>query len=76
MSDPVEELSRKARALPPEDRARLAEELLASLQQDRDPDIEAAWDEEIRRRIAEIENGTATLVPAEQVFAEVSKLFK
>jgi putative addiction module component (TIGR02574 family) len=76
MSDPVEELSRKARALPPEDRARLAEELLASLYQDREPDIEAAWDDEIRRRIAEIENGTATLVPAEQVFAEVSKLFK
>ncbi len=76
MSDLVEELSQKARALPPAERARLAEELLASLHEDRDPEIEAAWDEEIRRRIVEIENGTAKLIPADEVFAEIRKLLK
>lgn len=76
MPDLVEELSQKACALPPADRARLAEELLASLHEDRDPGIDAAWDEEIRRRIAEIENGTAKLVPADEVFAEIRKMFK
>jgi putative addiction module component (TIGR02574 family) len=75
MSDPVEELSRKARALPPEDRIRLAEELLASVQEV-DPEVEAAWEEEIRRRVAEIDNGTATLIPADEVFAEVRRLLK
>jgi putative addiction module component (TIGR02574 family) len=75
MSDLVEELSRRARALPPEERVRLAEELLATVQEI-DPEVEAAWDEEIKRRIAEIDSGTATLIPAEEVFAEVRRLIK
>ncbi|HTT13900.1 MAG TPA: addiction module protein [Burkholderiaceae bacterium] len=75
MSDLVEELAKKARSLPPEDRVRLAEELLATVQET-DEDVEAAWEEEIRRRVAEIESGTAKLVPADEVFAEVRRLIK
>ena len=75
MSDLVEELAKKARSLPPEERVRLAEELLATVQEV-DPDVEAAWEEEIRRRVAEIESGTAKLVPADEVFAEVRRLIK
>ncbi len=75
MSDLVEELSHKARALPPEDRVRLAEELLASVQEV-DAEAEAAWEEEIKRRIAEIDSGKAKLIPAEEVFAEVRRLLK
>lgn len=75
MSDLVEELARKARALSPEERIRLAEELLATVQEV-DPEVEAAWDEEIRRRVAEIESGNAKLIPAEEVFAEVRRLIK
>jgi len=71
----VEELSRKALALSPEDRLRLAEELLATVQ-DVDADVEAAWDEEIKRRLAEIDDGTAKLVPAVEVFAEVRRLLR
>jgi len=70
MSDLVAELSAQAKALPPEDRARLAEELLASL----DPhvsEVESAWDEVLRRRIDEIDRGAVQLVPADQAFAEV-----
>lgn len=75
MSDLVDELSRKAQALPPEDRVRLAEELLATIQEP-DLEVEAAWGAEIKRRIAEIDNGTAKLIPAEEVFAEVRRLIK
>ena len=75
MSDLVDELSRKARALPPEERVRLAEELLATVQEV-DPEVEAAWHEEIRRRIEEIDSGKAKLIPAEEVFAEVRRLIK
>ncbi|HVC10307.1 MAG TPA: addiction module protein [Burkholderiales bacterium] len=74
-SDLVDELSHKARALPPEDRVRLAEELLASVQEV-DAEAEAAWEEEIKRRIAEIDSGKAKLIPAEEVFAEVRRLLK
>jgi putative addiction module component (TIGR02574 family) len=73
MSSLFEELAKQARSLPPEDRVRLAEELLATVQETEE-DVEAAWEEEIRRRVAEIENGTAKLVPADEVFAEVRRL--
>jgi putative addiction module component (TIGR02574 family) len=76
MPDLVTELSQRARALAPEDRARLAEELLASLEADRDPQVDAAWDEELRRRIAEVESGAVKLVPADEVFARVRRALR
>lgn len=72
MHDPIADLSARAKALPPEDRARLAEELLASLDP-RDSDVEAAWGVEIRRRVEEVERGAVELVPADQVFASVRR---
>ena len=75
MSSLIDELSRKARALPPEERIRLAEELISSVQ-DSDEEIEAAWAEEIERRLEEVENGTAKLIPAEEVFAEIRRILK
>ncbi len=76
MPDLVAELSERARVLPPEDRARLAEELLASLEENPSSEVDAAWDAEIQRRIAEVEAGTAELVPAEEVFARVRQILK
>lgn len=75
MSTLVEELSLKARALSAEERVQLAEELLATVQAP-DAEIDAAWDEEIQRRLAEIDNGTAKLIPAEEVFAELRRILK
>jgi putative addiction module component (TIGR02574 family) len=72
MSDLVAELSAQAHALPPEQRARLAEELLASLDP-RDADVEAAWDEELRRRIDEVERGAVQLIPADTAFAQIRR---
>ena len=71
MPDLVAELSERAKVLPPEDRARLAEELLASLEESPSPEVDAAWDAEIQSRIAEVEAGTVTLSPAGQVFSRV-----
>lgn len=36
-----------------------------------DPDVEAAWSEEIRRRLAEIDAGTVELIPWEEVRDEL-----
>lgn len=76
MPDLVEELSQRARALSPNDRARLAEKLLESLHENADPDIEAAWDAEIRRRVAEVESGSVKLIPAEEVFDEIRQFLR
>lgn len=76
MTTLVEELSARARALPDEDRARLAEELLASLDQAPDASAESAWEHETQRRIAEIEAGVAKLVSAEDVHAEARRLMR
>lgn len=72
MPDLVAELSAQAKALPPQERARLAEELLASLDP-HEAEVEAAWDEELRRRIDEVDRGTVDLVPADQAFAQVRR---
>ena len=73
MSDLVIELSQQAQTLHPEDRARLAELLLDSIHQSGDRTVESAWDEELQRRIDEVDRGTARLVPAEEVFAQVRR---
>jgi putative addiction module component, TIGR02574 family len=59
--------------LAPETRAELAAELLASLDGPGDPDAEAAWDDEIERRIAAIEAGTIQLEPWQTVKQRIEK---
>jgi len=79
MSTLVEELFAQAKSLSPEDRARLAEELLESLEsleQDPDTEVEAAWDSQIERRVAEVEAGTAKFIAAEDVYAEARRLIE
>ena len=60
-------------SLPPSDRARLAEVLLASLDAESQlgpvADVEAAWQAEAERRLAELREGTVAGIPADQVFA-------
>jgi len=74
MSDLVEELAQRGLALSPEDRARLAERLLDSLRDPRLAEIEAAWDEEIERRVAAYERGEVETFAAEDVFAEARRI--
>jgi putative addiction module component (TIGR02574 family) len=73
MSSLLTELSERARQLPPQERAQLAEGLLESLQEWSSPEVEAAWDAEILKRIGEYERGEATLSPAAAVFAEARR---
>lgn len=56
----------EALRLPESERATLAQDLVASLDGPADNDVEAAWDAEIRRRLSEIDAGTATLVDREE----------
>ncbi len=68
MSPIYAEIEEQAKALPPEERARLAESLLESLAKERDPEVEAAWEREIQERIAAYRRGE------EELEAEIRKL--
>jgi putative addiction module component (TIGR02574 family) len=68
MAPEVSEILKKALALPAEARAALAGSLLESLDDHPpDPGIDAAWSEEIKRRIEEIDSGKVQPIPYEEV---------
>jgi putative addiction module component (TIGR02574 family) len=54
-------------------RAEVVAELLASLDGPADPGVEAAWADEVERRVAEIDAGTATLEPWEDVKRRIDR---
>jgi putative addiction module component (TIGR02574 family) len=57
--------------LPIEERAKLALELLRSLDGNPDPDAAEAWDAEIERRGAEVDAGTADTMTLDEYRAHV-----
>ena len=70
MTAEVSELLKQALALPPEARRcpALAGSLLESLDEEpADEGVEAAWSEEIKRRIEEIDSGKVQMIPYEEV---------
>ena len=75
MSTRADTILGTALALPPDERAWLASELIASLDEGEDADVEAAWAVEIERRIAEVESGEAKTVSWEDARTRIkSKL--
>lgn len=67
MSKTFTDLWREAAELSEEERASLAGLLIESLEGEPDEEIEEARSAEIQRRVAEIEAGTAKMVPWEEV---------
>ena len=70
MTDAVAELAERSRALSLEDRARLVDLLVATLEESPDPTIDEAWRVELRQRISAYERGETTLHDADDVLAE------
>jgi len=66
----IDELKAVARQLTPEERAELASDLLLSLDSLSGAEVERLWLEEASRRDAEIDAGTARLIPGDQVLAD------
>lgn len=67
MADPASKLEAKVLKLPPEQRARLAQRLISSLDQASDPESEELWIREAERRLEDLESGSVQPVPAERV---------
>ena len=66
-----EKLLHDVMALPIESRAELVEKILESLNLGPNEEIDAVWEDEIQRRIEEVENGEVELIPEEKVFDEI-----
>lgn len=65
----VQELETALLKLPNEERARLVEVLIESL--DEEHEVAQAWTAEAERRLEELRSGTVQGVPAEDVFARI-----
>jgi len=70
----VEQLVREARQLPREQAAELFDRLLIETFAQPDPEIDAAWRQEIRQRVADIVSGREQGVDGDGVMAELRKI--
>ena len=71
-----EEILSAALSLSPNERAMLADHLLASLDGPDQKKIDAAWAEEAERRMREIDEGKVELIDGESVTARLRSRFK
>lgn len=76
MSMPVDELEEEALQLPKQERAKLAQHLIESLDSDVEPDVEQAWLEEVERRYQEYKSGKTTPIPVAEVFEDAFSKYK
>lgn len=77
MAVTLEELEAQALKLPARERNELVHRLIVSLDGEAEgtPEERArAWEQEISRRVAEIDVGHTQLIPAEEVFAEAETI--
>jgi len=65
----IDELKAEMLRLNPEQRAELASELLVSLDELSESEVDRMWVEEAVRRDAALDNGTANAIPADEVFS-------
>jgi putative addiction module component (TIGR02574 family) len=70
MSPEVSDLLKRALALPVDERTALANTLLDSLEA-ADESVQAAWDEEVARRMQDLKAGKAVTVPWDELHREL-----
>ena len=71
MTSKVRTLAETVVLLPPKDRTYLAEQLLASLEEEH---LEQQWSAEAKRRRDEVRSGRVKPVPAEEVYRRIDSL--
>jgi len=73
MARPLDHVEREAMKLPPQERAALAEHLLATLDEGEDLDAEQAWVAEAEQRYQAYRAGRMGAVTADRAFAEARR---
>jgi putative addiction module component (TIGR02574 family) len=76
MSPSARELLEQALHLAEADRASLAGALIESLEGPAEEGVDEAWEEEIRRRVDELERGSVETVPWSEVRAKLFRGFE
>jgi putative addiction module component (TIGR02574 family) len=66
-------LEKEVLDLPPRSRVRLAERIIESIDDYAAPELEAAWDDEIERRVKDIQSGAEKGIPAEDVVKDARR---
>ena len=72
----LEDVTRDALGLELQERARLTEKLLESLDHLSEREVEALWLDEAERRLREYQEGRVDAVPGDQVFQEARDLLR
>ena len=65
----------EALLLPADERIGLVEKVIASLNLPARPEIDRMWAAEAERRVEEIDQGEAKLIPGDSVFAKIRKKY-
>jgi putative addiction module component (TIGR02574 family) len=66
-----EALKQELLGLDPAERAEVAEDALRSLDDTSYGELSPAWEREIQRRVLAVDDGSAELIPGEDVFKEI-----
>jgi putative addiction module component (TIGR02574 family) len=69
----VRALEKQVMDLSPRSRIRIAEKIIESVDDFTSKEIEAAWSEEIQRRVNDIESGKVKGIPAAQAMAKARR---
>lgn len=79
MTAALKDIEEQALHLSPKERGELIHRLIVSLEatpEDSPEAIAKAWDEEIARRVADMEAGKTVWIPAEEVFARLDAIIE
>lgn len=73
MTDKIQAILEQALKLSLTERADVAEQLIISLDERPDADAEQAWQEEVQRRLQQVERGEVELIDSDTVMADLRK---
>jgi putative addiction module component (TIGR02574 family) len=76
MSLTREQIMTEVMALDPKERQALAQEIWETAINEVPPDVEAAWMDECRRRIGQLDRGEVQAIPGEQVMREAREALR
>jgi putative addiction module component (TIGR02574 family) len=71
MDTQAQQILQTALALPWDDRVEIAESLILSLDEEKAAELNAAWADEIKRRIESIDSGKVQLIPWDEAMRSI-----